>query len=298
MWVGIISGLLAAFGQSSSYLFSRHFVVRFGSPIHLIIYAQVLMGGMALLIFPWVIDRTTFADTAFVRPLILTALFYLLGQGCFFTAIKEIEASRLSSLLGLKLPVLALINVVFLHLGVNLWQWAAVLLCAAAAMMMNWSGGRITWKAAWWVIVCCICYSLSDIFGRELILVLPGHNLAGRALAGTAMTYLLLGVIALPVLFTVKRSVRAVAAAFPYAVSWFVAMLFLFGCFAAIGTVFGNIVQSTRGIISIVMAVMLGRAGISHLEQHASRKMMWRRVAAAVLMLTAIVLYTLAGNKW
>ena len=296
MLFGIITGLLAAFGQSGSYLFSRNFVMRFGSPIHLIIYSQVLMGGMALLVLPWVLRREMFSSAAFLLPLVLSALCYLLGQGSFFVAIREIEASRLSSLLGLKLPVLALINVLFMNIGVNPLQWTAVLMCAAAAMMMNWSGGRITWKAAVWVLACCVFYSLSDIFGRELILRLPGDKLVIRSLAGTSMCYVFLGLVALPMLAAIRRSRRAAVAALPFALCWFTAMLFLFGCFVAIGTVFGNIVQSSRGLISIGLAVVSGRLGMGHLEQHPTRNVMLRRAAAALLMLAAIILYTLAGN--
>ncbi len=297
MLFGIVTGIIAAFGQSASYIFSRNFVVRFGSPILLMIYSQVIMGIFAALLLPWVISRSMFEETAVITPLLLTSLFYLLGQGSFFVAIREIEASRLSSLLGIKLLVLALINIVFLGQGINSWQWVAIFMCVTAATMMNWSGGKISWRMMMWVMLCCLFYSLSDIYARALVLSLKGNSLILRSLTATSMCYILLGAIAVPVLLAVKRSRGAFRAALPFAVCWFTAMLFLFACFAAVGTVFGNIVQSSRGLISVILGMMLVRMEMAHLESRTSSKALLRRIAAAMLMMAAIAAYTLASKK-
>ena len=68
-------------------------------------------------------------------------------------------------------------------------------------------------------------------------------------------------------------------------------MLLLFGCFQAVDVVFGNILQSTRGLISIVLGAGLAGAGMVHLEKKVSRGVFWRHMAAAMLMSAAIVLY-------
>ncbi len=292
MLFGIITGVLAALGQSCSYIFSRNFAVKFGNPFHLMIYSQLIMGVFALILLPFVFDRQMFRDTGFILPLVLSALGYLLGQGSFFAAIREVEASRLSSLLGLKLLVLAGINIIFFGVWLNAWQWAAVLVCVTAALLMNWSGGRLSWKMLMWLFLCCVFYSLSDIFGREMILRLSG-DLVLCALTGTALCYILLGIIAIPLLFLIRRSRAAFLTALPFAVCWFMAMLFLFICFAAVGTVFGNIVQSSRGVISVLLGMVLIRLEMAHLESRMTRRVLFRRIFAALLMMMAIILYTM-----
>jgi hypothetical protein len=70
----------------------------------------------------------------------------------------------------------------------------------------------------------------------------------------------------------------------------------LFACFGLIGVVHGNIVQSTRGLISIGIGYLLARAGHAHIEERVSRATMLRRVVAGVLMLLAVALFTLGAR--
>ena len=84
--------------------------------------------------------------------------------------------------------------------------------------------------------------------------------------------------------------------ALPWAVAWLAAMLFLFGCFDRIGVIFGNILQATRGIMSIVLGVAVAALGHLRLEQKVSRGVLVRRIVAAALMFTAIALYS--ASPW
>jgi len=76
-------------------------------------------------------------------------------------------------------------------------------------------------------------------------------------------------------------SLRAWGSACPSALTWFGSMCLLYACFGLIGVVFGNIVQSTRGMISIALGWMVARWGMTHLESHAPRSALWRRMAGA-----------------
>jgi hypothetical protein len=80
-------------------------------------------------------------------------------------------------------------------------------------------------------------------------------------------------------------------ASFPFAVSWFTGILFLFLCFGSIGVVFGNIVQSTRGLMSILMGSFVAYKGYEHIEEKMTpRATLWRLFAGA-LMIAAIALF-------
>lgn len=49
------------------------------------------------------------------------------------------------------------------------------------------------------------------------------------------------------------------------------AMFFLFGCFGTIGVVYGNILQSLRGVISILVGFLIARMGFVSLEEKVGR---------------------------
>ena len=84
-------------------------------------------------------------------------------------------------------------------------------------------------------------------------------------LVGAALTYLVCGAFALP--FAFRREARAWqvwSLAIPCAVAWFTAMCCLYASFAAIGVVFGNIVQATRGLMSVGLGWAMAHIGHTH----------------------------------
>jgi hypothetical protein len=60
-----------------------------------------------------------------------------------------------------------------------------------------------------------------------------------------------------------------------------------------VGAVFGNVVQSTRGIMSVVIGAVLAHLGWHELEQQVDRATLVRRIGAACLMTAAIAVYVL-----
>ena len=78
-----------------------------------------------------------------------------------------------------------------------------------------------------------------------------------------------------------------------YAATWLLGMAGLYICFGIVGVVFGNIVQSTRGLFAIVIGASLAHAGWHGLETRIDRQTLTRRLLAAALMTAAIALYVL-----
>ena len=68
-------------------------------------------------------------------------------------------------------------------------------------------------------------------------------------------------------------------------------MIFLFACFALVGIVFGNILQSTRGIFSIVFGYLLARLGFERLETKITGNIFIKRILVAFLMMVSIALF-------
>lgn len=290
---GMGSGFMAAGFQSLAYLASRWFLRRSGgTPLQLLGISHLMMGAAAVLLFPLLASPTMPPLSVYLFKGLGAIGFYLVAQLGLFMALRHADSSRIAPLLGLKIFFLALVSVLFLHLHLNGWQWMAVALSGAAVFQLNESGGRLSGGAVAAVAVTVVGYSLSDLFIKQLVVALEPAG-PRAPLIGVCVTYIMGGVTGIPLtLRAASWRPRLWGMAAPYALAWFLSMLFLYVTFDRIGVVFGNIIQSTRGLMSIGLGLVVGRAlGMVDLETHVSHGVLARRVAGAVLMTAAIALY-------
>jgi len=295
--IGITLGLGAAAVQSVAYVLSRLYVQRRAkSIVDLMVASHLMMGLGCVVALPFLRSAATPSWRTWIGPLLVTAGFYLVGQIGLFYLMRRIEASRVAPLLALKLVAIAAMTVGF-QLGPPLSraQWGAVTLCVLAAFSLNRAGRRLDAPSAGWLVVTCLGYSLSDLGIVRLVQALQPLSWLHASVLGACLCYALCGAIALTAAPFVgdRESRREWVHAWPYAVVWFGGMLLLFGCFAMVGPVFGNILQSTRGPMSVVIGAYAARRGLERIEQPVSREVLWRRLAAAVLMTAAIALFRL-----
>lgn len=147
MIFGIVAGVLSALFQSGSYALSRVFMLKHNSRLNLLFYSQLAMGALGVLTLPLILPVVRFPWSGAFWGLMAGWFFaFVIGQFSFFQALREIEASRLSSLFGLKIVVLAVIFIAVEQRNLNFLQWIAVVLSAVAAMGMNLTGGRLSLK--------------------------------------------------------------------------------------------------------------------------------------------------------
>lgn len=292
---GIGVGLVAAFFQSLSYLCSRLFMKRHNDNIiALLALSHVIMGviSIPLAVFLWPESMPNLSQLWL--SLLGTAGFYLLGQFFLFAAIIHSEPSRVSSLLGLKILMLSVIGVVFFHESFGPAKWLAVVFSTASVFLLSHSGKRLEFRFIVLGILASLSYCLSDISIKTLVdhFSFMPTTLHAASMA-TALCYMLCGLVGGGIMIlNPKHSTRQTwLYATPFAVTWFIAMIFLFSCFGLLGVVFGNIIQSTRGIISIGMGFVVAHAGLEALEAKASKRMILQRVIAAVFMTAAVILF-------
>lgn len=293
---GIIFGLLAAACQSLCYVFSRIFVTRGGNTsLGLFALSHAVMGVFALVLLPVCWTERALEVRAYFWPLMGSVVFYLLGQVCLFRAVRLTDASRVSPLLGLKILVLALITVLAFDQPLTHLQWVAVLASLAAAAGLNYSGGgQVPLGASGAVLGACVFYSFSDLSIVALTQALAPDGGFRGILLGNALAYVFAGAVGLTLVAVNGSEHRRRAQwrdALPVAATWFLAMIFLFACFRMIGAVFGNIVQSTRGPVSILIGMAIAHGGHVHLEQRVGVWTLVRRLGAALLMCAAIALF-------
>lgn len=292
---GVLCGLAAAFAQSLSFLLSRQFVIRQNNAVfRLLVLSHVIMGVASLAILPLVWTASVPPVGRFFWPLAGSAGFYMLGQLGLFFALRYTDASRTAPLLGLKIVVIALITVTLMRKAIGPQQWLAVAMSVGAAFVLHTSGRRMHWQAVAAVLATCVNYSLSDLSIVELVKALGGPGDWHVLLLSVSLSYILCGIVAAILMPWLGRSSAAEwRYALPFSAAWYVAMIFLYACFGLIGALYGNIVQSTRGLISVIIGAALARLGMVHLERRVSRWVFLQRAAAAVLMSAAIALFWL-----
>jgi len=295
MILGISLGLIAATFQSSSYVSSRIFLNRNPkASLHLMMVSHIMMGTISVVMLAFIWPEYAPPWEQIVFPMFGMSISYTIAQIALFWSLNYTAASRASPLLSIKVFILALLSLLFWGEVLSFQQWGAVFLSILAAFLLNWSGGSMPKKSIAGIMMACFCYALSDINVRRMVLVFSEFGLFYASILTVCLNYSICGIIALFASWyhPIQRKQMWVDA-LPFTVTWFFAMFFLFGCFGSIGVIFGNIVQSTRGIISILMGWLISHLGHVHLEEKLERSVLVRRIFAGLMMFAAIVLFYL-----
>lgn len=297
MFIGIIIGLLSAFCMSGSYIFSRAFIRKHKSPICIAVYSQILMGFFGI---------ASLAISFFVAEIPLTPRFflyvggqvggYVVGHTSFFMLLRYVEATRAASLIGLKIIALVLIAIL-MGTTVSSLQWLSVILCTIAAVGMNLSGGHLSFQSIFWLFLSVFGYAFTDVCITELMLMMPGKSMLENAFGVMGICYTVLGILALGGLFKYPYKREYLREVVPYSLCYFSSIFFLMACFGLLGVVFGSIIQAGRGIISILLGIVLLHFGLEKSEPQVSARMWIRRFIMALLMLCAMIIYSLTVQK-
>jgi drug/metabolite transporter (DMT)-like permease len=303
---GVAAGLAAAAASAVSYLISRHHGRSAGASLRLLLLAHVVM-GIACLPIAWLLMPAQMPPAAqWLAPLAGSAACYLGGQAVVFAALRRMPASQLAPLLGLKIVMLAVIVSFLPGEPLDARQWCAVALSVGAATLLRPATDPRTSRdrtgGIGIVLAGCLLFAVSDLCIVGLIDGLQGSGASrlDRLRAGglaMAITYAVCGVAAacgLP--WAGPRDSRDWTAAGQYAVAWLGGMVALYCCFGAVGAVFGNVLQSTRGLMAVAIGPVLAHTGWHELEERVDRATFVRRLAAAVLMTAAILLYAIGSN--
>lgn len=295
--MGIFAAALTAFLQSLSYISSAAFIRRYNSSWSLLICSQMAMGivsiPVAVIFFPAALfDNPLRAFLYLASWIAITCA----GQYFFFATQKEIESSRLSSLLGLKIIILATISALLLQESLSLQKIAAVSLATFGAIGINSgkSTKKFTLKALFLMLLTVVSYSVADLVETSILKLSHSGNIWKDSLGVCAFCYMLLGIFMIPVLNKKNFSLERFKTGAPYGILFFASQITLFVSFGLIGPVFANVVQSSRGIISVALGIVLCKLGFSHLDVKGSRNLWIRRFICAVIMTTAIILYACA----
>ncbi|MCE9613596.1 MAG: DMT family transporter [Lentisphaerae bacterium] len=299
--LGIALGVGAAALQSLTYLQSRHVVGQAADgQLRLLVVAHAIQGAVSLALLPLLWPANMPDWTLYAGPIMVESLGYLAGQACLFAALRHTEASRVAPFLGLKVALLAVLTWLLRGRGLTPMQWTAVALAVSAAWLLHWTATtRTPAKAIFALLGACAGYAISDLYIGVAIERMAPVSPLHAALTACALSYAFCGLSVLPLWGRVRHiGWSDVRRSSPYALTWLSGMGLLYTCFALAGVVLGNIVQSSRGLISILIAPWLARhADWGHLETAHPPHAVARRAACALLMTAAVALYVLGRAR-
>ena len=291
---GILLGLIASCNFSVAFLGSRVFYEKSGhNPFTLLILSYIQMGifSIALLPFVW---QNTLLSWQILPPLLGFAFFSMSGQLTFFVALRYAQSSQVTPLLALKILIIAAGSVLILHKNLSFLQWLSVAICFTAALALNFSGVAMPGRALLCVLVTCCAYTCTDICVTLLIRRLEALSIAYPALAATCLAYGVAGTVGSLLMLKVWHDLRLLRPwqyALYFSIPYFLADICIFATFKLVGPVLANILMSTRGITSILLASIIARKNMTYLEQRTTTAVTIRRLLAAALLTLAIALY-------
>ena len=287
--------MAAAICQSLAFIFSRLTAIRFnGKPFTILCMAHCIMGVMSLFILPFLNFKVTPEVMPHIGIILAMSGTYLAGMGFFFQAIKSVDASRATPILGMKVVFIALLMIFFENASFSIWQWLAIALTTTSVFFLNISGSTIPWKSTLLILTTAFLYASSDMFIKKVIVVYePLGKFNGLAFA-CIVNFIVCGIVSTIFLFFLPNKKRDVwKGSFYFALAFFSANFLVFYSFSVVGVVFGNIAMSTRGIFSILLGASLVYMGIHDLESKVSKKVVIGRFIAGVMMTASIALFSL-----
>lgn len=297
--LGIASGLLSGGLNAVAFLMSRHHATtRPGGGQPLLVLAHVVM-GVACLPLAWLLwPARGMSVAACMPPLVGSIACYLAGQAALLAALRRADASRVVPLLGLKIVMLALIVTFVQRTPLDGRQWLAVAMCVAAAAILQGRRDPVPAGVVGLMLGASAGFAMADLQIVQLIDAVEAAGGGGSRLwasgLAAATTYVCCGGVAAALLpWTMPRDAIDWSAAVRYGAVWLGGMAALYACFGLLGAVFGNVLQSSRGVLAVVIGAALAHLGWHDLERKVDRATFVRRIAATLLMSAAIAVYVI-----
>ena len=290
--LGILGGFIAGLMQSCAYLCGRRFLAKGGNATELLFCSLVITGIATWVLAPFVLQTENLFSWRMLGYVAMTDIGLIVGHWGFFSAQKYIESSRIASLMGLKILVVALLAIVLLREKFTLLQYIAMLGAAGAGILMNSSSGKLQWGGMGYLALTLVGYAFSDLGIQLVVKEINVSDPIIGGLSGFVTNYAPVGVIALFCLKPMKIDRKKFFAAAPQGICWIFSMLGLYVCFGLMGAAFGNVLQASRGIISLIIGAFLSYFAIQNFDEQKQSAAVWiRKGLAALLMFGAIVLY-------
>lgn len=281
---GILCGFAAAFSQALNYTFSKDCQEKYS--LHG--FRQLV----AVHVFMFILSLIPFAFMGFYKYLSLELLWYetlviapyLCAQYIMIKVFDANDASIVSPLMTMKIPILALISIIFMGKEFGVLQVFSIFIIIGLGLYFSSLSGRARPLLLLVIAFACLLFCLSDIAMTSLTykIGLPRFE---AVRVGAVYEYLFCGFLAVPFMYKAKITLKSAWHAKWVAITWYFCTLTFIVTFNVNGVVEGNIIQTLRSVIGVLIAYIFYRKYIK--DRNTFRKKLF--ITAG--MFAAVTLY-------
>lgn len=286
--IGLALGFFGACAQAANYAFTKDCVEKYQlRGLRQLIAVHVLMFVMVIIPF-FVFSYWRFfnLETAMYCLFIITP--YLLAQYLMIRALTISDSSIVSPLLTIKVPILALISVIFFEQSFSMLQVLCVTVIICLGFYFSSLAGRVKLGPLCLIALACTCFSTSDI-AMTLFMKTLATSRFHQITAGICYEYFACALLAVPLMFykPLKIGFKEVGQTKWVGTAWMLSMVGIVSCFNLSGVVEANIIQTLRSVIGVIIAYLFYK---QYIHDAATFK---KKMAIAICMFIAVTVYYL-----
>lgn len=300
---GIISGFAAAVCQALSFTASAKYMSTGRGSLRLFYVSSIWQGIFAIIPLIYLLSTHETVGCDAIGGALCLITTYAFSQVTMLRFQRYIEPSKVASLMGLKIPLLAVICWIGFKLdwklfkdtsgNISLLLAAAIALTVFGAWLMNKSGGmHLPLKGFAWLMANMLfaaACDLSAVKTSKLLLASGYSNLTASFVAYCTLSVVLASFSGVMLAIRGKGD-ASMKHSFVFSALWFGAMSGLYFCLSSVGPVKGAMIQSSRGIMAIVIGLLVAKYSTSKVESKISTQMWIRRAIGAAIMTIGIII--------
>lgn len=284
--IGLILGFIGALGQAANYAFTKDCVEKFKLggvrqliAVHVFMFLLCLIPFIALGYYRFFNLETVLYCLWIIAP-------YLLAQYLMIKALTIADSSIVSPLLTIKVPILALISVLFFEQHFSMLQVLCITVIICLGFYFSSLAGKVRLGPLIVIACACTCFSTSDIAMTQFMKTLDCERIH-QITAGITYEYMACAFFAIPAMFIKRFDIhpKQILQTKWVGIAWMVSMIGLVGCFNLAGVVEGNIIQTLRSVIGVIIAYLFYK---SYIKDHATFK---KKLGIAIGMFIAVSVY-------
>lgn len=282
VWFTLAASLLHAF----SFAYSKQFLVHSQNRIKLAFYSQYAVGLFGMLLLPFV-GLGNFIDNI---GLILTmGTFVMIGQVAYLNALRHGDASFVVPMLGLKMFVVAAMSAALFGETYGPMVYLGAIGVFVSLFFLNDGKLRGSSRALMFVLICCTMFGAADV----TVLALLRNGINGFQIA--AYVFAIPTIVMMPLSPLLFKNDWQVTPALGKTLSIY-ALIHVFGVVLIMlafvesqQVTIINILQSSRGLMSIGVIYLMARIGFSEIETMTPRQLAIRSFGGALMFASLAV---------
>ncbi len=286
VWLTLAASLLHAF----SFAYSKQFLAHSHNRVKLAFYSQYSVGLFGMLLLPFV-GVGNFVDNL---GLIMTmAVFVMVGQVTYLNALRHGDTSFVVPMLGLKMFFVAGISALLLNETYGPLVYLGAIGVFVSLFFLNDGKLRGSLRALLWVLITCLMFGAADVTVMALLQNgIQGFQIAAYIFAIPTLIMMPLSPVIFKNDWQVSGPLAKTLAIYGVVHLGGITLLMLAFMQSQQVTLI-NILQSSRGLLSIGVIYLMARIGFSEIETLTRRQLMIRSFGG-LLMFASLTVAVLA----